>query len=189
MFVTPGPVWVAILARSLSSGFHGAWPLALGVVVGDLIWPLVAILGMSWVVSAYSEIMIVLKYVAMAMFCYWGLKLIKTARAPLGEDRRPTKKGIYAGFSAGVAVIMSNPKAILFYMGILPGFFDLRSLTMIDIAVILLISASVPFLGNLLLSVMVIKVREFLSTPRALYRLNLSCGIMLILVGISIGFL
>jgi threonine/homoserine/homoserine lactone efflux protein len=30
-----------------------------------------------------------------------------------------------AGFLAGLAAILANPKAILFYMGMLPGFFDL----------------------------------------------------------------
>ena len=37
LFLTPGPVWVALTARALSGGFHAAWPLALGVVVGE--WP------------------------------------------------------------------------------------------------------------------------------------------------------
>ena len=47
LFVTPGPVWVALLARSLSGGFAAAWPLAVGVALGDIFWPLVAILGVT----------------------------------------------------------------------------------------------------------------------------------------------
>ena len=53
LFITPGPVWVAIVARTLSGGFTAAWPLALGVVVGDIIWPFLAILGVTWVVGAF----------------------------------------------------------------------------------------------------------------------------------------
>ena len=34
LFLTPGPVLVALTARGLSGGFHAAWPLALGVAVG-----------------------------------------------------------------------------------------------------------------------------------------------------------
>ena len=30
LFLTPGPVWVALLARAISGGFQAAWPLALG---------------------------------------------------------------------------------------------------------------------------------------------------------------
>ena len=37
LFLTPGPVWVAVAARTMSGGFNAAWPLALGVVVGDAI--------------------------------------------------------------------------------------------------------------------------------------------------------
>jgi hypothetical protein len=44
LFVTPGPVWVALTARALSGGFRQAWPLAVGVTVGDILWPLLAIL-------------------------------------------------------------------------------------------------------------------------------------------------
>ena len=39
LFLTPGPVWVALTARCLQSGFSGGWPLALGVAVGDCLWP------------------------------------------------------------------------------------------------------------------------------------------------------
>jgi threonine/homoserine/homoserine lactone efflux protein len=31
---------------------------------------------------------------------------------------------MWAGFISGVLIILGSPKAILFYMGVLPGFFD-----------------------------------------------------------------
>jgi len=45
LFITPGPVWVALLARAMSGGFQAAWPLALGVAIGDAVWPVLAVLG------------------------------------------------------------------------------------------------------------------------------------------------
>ena len=57
LFLTPGPVWVALTARALSGGFHAAWPLALGVVVGDVLWPFLAILGVTWIVSVFAGFM------------------------------------------------------------------------------------------------------------------------------------
>lgn len=62
LFLTPGPVWVALTARALSGGFHAAWPLALGVVLGDAIWPFLAILGVTWIVSVFSGFMVALKW-------------------------------------------------------------------------------------------------------------------------------
>ena len=55
LFITPGPVWVALIARALSGGFAAAWPLALGVTLGDLVWPFLAILGVTWILSVYGD--------------------------------------------------------------------------------------------------------------------------------------
>ena len=63
LFLTPGPVWLALTARSISGGFHAAWPLALGVACGDILWPLVAVAGMSWLVSEVDGVMSLLRWV------------------------------------------------------------------------------------------------------------------------------
>jgi threonine/homoserine/homoserine lactone efflux protein len=55
LWAVPGPVWVALTARALSGGFAAAWPLAVGVALGDLAWPLLAILGLSWIESVYGD--------------------------------------------------------------------------------------------------------------------------------------
>lgn len=189
LFMTPGPVWVALLARTLAGGFAAALPLALGVVVGDAIWPLLAILGMGWVVDQVTWAMDVMQYVAAVVFFIMGAALIKKADVSLAQDSRLTRPGLWAGFLAGFAVIMSNPKAILFYMGVLPGFFDLSAIHMGDVVVIVAISMIVPFLGNVLLAAMVTRIRAFLSSPMAIRRTNITAGILLILVGFVIAFL
>ena len=45
LFLTPGPVWIAIISRSITGGLNGAVPLATGVAIGDIIWPTLAIAG------------------------------------------------------------------------------------------------------------------------------------------------
>ncbi|WP_299194061.1 LysE family translocator [uncultured Litoreibacter sp.] len=187
LFLTPGPVWVALLARAMSGGFHAAWPLALGVVVGDVIWPLVAILGVTWLVDQVSWFMDVLRWVAVVMFVGMGVLLIRNADKQLSENSRLTRPGMWAGFMAGVAVILANPKAVLFYMGVLPGFFDLTQVTWLDIAAIMFLSMLVPLVGNLVLALSVDRVRGLLKSPGALRRMNVIAGWLLIGVGVVIG--
>ena len=186
LFLTPGPVWVALIARAMAGGFHAAWPLALGVVVGDVIWPLIAVLGVTWIVSTFTGFMEVLRWVACLTFLVMGWLIIRHADRTIAKDSRLTRPGMWAGFLAGVAVILSNPKAILFYMGVLPGFFDLTRLTWADIAVICVLSMIVPLLGNLILAVFVDKARSLLTSPAALRRMNVTAGMLLICVGLVI---
>jgi threonine/homoserine/homoserine lactone efflux protein len=187
LFITPGPVWVAIIARGLSGGFSAAWPLAVGVAIGDLAWPLAAIFGLSWIVAAHEGVLDGLRWVAVGIFLLMGWLLIRNADRPIGSDSRLTRPGRWAGFAAGVAAVIGNPKAILFYMGVLPGFFDLRSVTGPDIAAILAVSVFIPMTGNLIFALMVDRIRSVLSSPVALRRLNTSAGILLIVVAAVIA--
>jgi len=188
LFLTPGPVWLALAARAMSGGFHAAWPLALGVVVGDGVWPLIAILGVSWVVQSVDGAMMILRLVAAGLFITMGILLLRHADRTIGTDSRLTRPGMWAGFLAGVAVILGNPKAILFYMGVLPGFFDLTRITQNDILAIVAISMIVPFFGNLVFALLVDRARRVLTAPAALRRTNLVAGCLLICVGLIIPF-
>ena len=186
LFLTPGPVWMALVARTLSGGFGSAWPLALGVVIGDILWPIIAILGLSWVAMQYDGLLDLLKYVATLIFFVLGFSLISNPNRAVNNDNRLTRPGQLAGFIAGVAIILSNPKAILFYIGVLPGFFDLSRVTLLDIVAICTISAVLPFLGNLTLSIMVDRVRHLLSSPATLRKVNTISGTLFFLVGVII---
>ncbi len=189
LFLTPGPVWLALMARSVSGGFHAAWPLALGVACGDILWPLVAVAGMSWLISEVSGVMTVLRWAASLMFFVMGLLLIRHAGDGVQENRALTRPGTWAGFLAGVAVILGNPKAILFYMGLLPGFFDLSQLTRWDVAAIVTLSFLVPLLGNLALAGSIHHLRQYIASPRVLRRINYVSAGLLICVGLAIPFL
>lgn len=188
LWVVPGPVWVALTARALSGGFRSAWPLAVGVALGDLIWPLCAVLGLSWILSLYGDFLTALRWVASAIFVVMGATLIRKQASALSANSRLTKPGLWAGFVVGVAAVVGNPKAIVFYMGVLPGFFDLSSVTWPDIAAIITVSAIVPLLGNLGLAVFLDRARQILSSRDAQRRLNLVSGCLLVLVGLVIPF-
>ena len=186
LFVTPGPVMVAMMARAMSGGFRAAWPLALGVSIGDLLWPLVAALGITWILAVFDVFMIVLRAVACLVFLVMGFLLIRHRDAAPDRDSRLTRPGMWAGFIAGVIAILGNPKAVLFYVGVLPGFFDLTRLTWPDIAAIVAASMVVPLIGNIVFAFFIDRARRLLTSPKALRRSNITAGSLLILVGLVI---
>lgn len=189
LFLTPGPVWVALVARGVSGGFHATWPLALGVVVGDIVWPLLAIFGVSLLVEVYADFLTLLRYGGAVMLVWMGVRTIRNADKPLVADGRLTASGMWAGFVAGLMVIIGNPKAILFYMGVLPNFFDLNNVSWQDIVVICTISGLVPLTGNILFALSIDRIRRLLSSPESVRRTNLASGSALVLVGAVIAVL
>ena len=187
LFMTPGPVWVAVIARSVSGGFKSAVPLAFGVAIGDILWPLVALLGVTYLVSIYADILLVFRYVAAFILCLMGAALVRWPDKILSENSTLTRPGMWAGFIAGLAAVIANPKASLFYMTLLPSFFDFNTLNRYDMIAICAISFVIPLTGNLILASFVDQMRRFLASPDAVRRTNIWAGIALIAVGLIIA--
>ncbi|NKX45016.1 LysE family translocator [Roseicyclus persicicus] len=180
LFITPGPVWLATAARALAHGWAAAIPLVLGVALGDALWSVAATLGLAWIVGTYGWIMDVLRWVAVGVFGLMGWLLIRHADKTISADSALTRPGAWAGFMAGIVAILANPKAILFYMGMLPGFFDLTAITAADIAAIALVSMGVPLIGNTGFAILVDRARRRFSSPERLARINRVAGALLI---------
>jgi threonine/homoserine/homoserine lactone efflux protein len=180
LFLTPGPVWLATAARALAHGWVAAVPLVIGVALGDALWSVAAALGLAWIVGTYAWVMDVLKWVAVAVFALMGWLLIRNADKTISADSALIRPGAMAGFLAGLAAILANPKAVLFYMGMLPGFFDLTRVTPLDIAAIASISILVPLVGNTGFAILVDTARRRFSSPERLARINRVAGGLLI---------
>ena len=187
LFLTPGPVWVALIARTVSGGAKSSISLALGVSLGDMLWPFVVYFSLSLLISLYSDILLIFRYVASFVLILMGLQIIYLRNKTVSEDHRLTKSGFISGFYAGFIAVTANPKASLFYMTLLPGFFNFELIGIVDVFLISLLSFSIPMIGNILMILFVAKVRSLLSSPYAVRMTNLITGILLVFVGVSIS--
>ena len=187
LFLTPGPVWIALIARTVSGGTKSAISLALGVSLGDFLWPIVVFFGLGFLVSLYSEILILFRYLAAIILTIMGIQTILNSRKKLRLNSRLTKSGFFAGFSAGFIAVTANPKASLFYLTLLPSFFNFGTINFFDVMIISIVSFSVPMIGNILMILFLSKVRSFLSSPNSVRITNVVSGVLLIGVGVIIG--
>ena len=187
LFLTPGPVWIALIARTVSGGTKSAISLALGVSLGDFLWPIVVFFGLGFLVSLYSEILILFRYLAAIILTLMGIQTILNSRKKLYLNSQLTKSGFFAGFSAGFIAVTANPKASLFYLTLLPSFFNFGTINFFDIVIISIVSFSVPMIGNILMILFLSKVRSFLSSPNSVRITNVVSGVLLIGVGVIIG--
>ena len=187
LFLTPGPVWIAIIARTVSGGAKSAFSLTLGVSLGDMLWPTIVFLGLGFLISIYSDIFILIRYLAAFILSVMGLQIILTAQKTLNANTKLTKSGFLAGFLAGFIAITANPKAALFYLTLLPGFFDFTTIGYVDLFVISVVSFCVPMFGNIILILFFAKVRNLISSPKSIFIINVISGALLTVVGLIIA--
>tara|TARA_B110000495_G_scaffold180129_1_gene173978 strand:+ start:83 stop:703 length:621 start_codon:yes stop_codon:yes gene_type:complete len=188
LFLTPGPVWIAIIARTVSGGIKSGFSLVLGVSLGDLLWPIAVYFGLGLLISLYSDILILIRYSASIILVIMGIQTILASRKDIKANSKLTKTGFFAGFCAGFIAVTANPKATLFYLTLLPSFFNFSEIGLTDLVIISGTSFVVPMIGNVLMILFLAKARSFLSSPNAIRITNIISGALLIAVGIIIGF-
>ena len=132
LFLTPGPVWVAIIARTLAGGVKSALSITLGVSLGDMLWPIVVFFGLGFLITIYSDILILIRYLASVILFIMGFQIIVSSNKSIVTNSQLTKSGFFHSFSVGFIAVIANPKASLFYLSLLPSFFDFKQIDVLD---------------------------------------------------------
>lgn len=124
MVITPGPANLFAIAAGAAKGRTGAVMAMLGMTTGTLVWSAGAALGLSALVLAWPEVFRWMVYAGAAFVAWLGAKSLWSAWKPNDSNgHAPIRLGPSA-FRDGVAVQISNPKALLFFTGVLPPFLD-----------------------------------------------------------------
>ncbi|QBY02291.1 LysE family translocator [Rhodophyticola sp. CCM32] len=114
---SPGPATLAIAGTSMGAGRQHGLALAAGVVLGSWTWSLAAALGLGAMMAAHGWVFEGMRYVAGAYLLWLGLKAARRA----WQGAKPATVAQLAGagtgsaFAKGLALHLTNPKAILFF--------------------------------------------------------------------------
>jgi len=126
-----------VVIRSATLNVRNGVAASFGIVAGDLIFVLLAILGLSALAETLGALFAVIRYVAAGYLIWFGIGLIRSTAKPARRTVDAPKGGLLASFMAGLALTLGDIKAILFYASLFPAFVDIPSLSGSDIAVIM----------------------------------------------------
>jgi threonine/homoserine/homoserine lactone efflux protein len=185
--VTPGPGVFASFAQALSSGFRSSINVIAGIVIGDLLFLILAIFGLSAVAYALGELFYIVKIIGGAYLIWLGYKMWTAKPASLDMDLSAGKRSGWQRFLGGLFITLSNPKVILFYCGFLPSFMDLRKLDMVDVVIVASIVVIVLSGVMGIYSYSAAHARQLFNSRKATRNLNRGAGTVLIGIGVVIA--
>ncbi|MEP6041341.1 LysE family translocator [Parasphingorhabdus sp.] len=125
--MTPGPATMVTVSHALPAGREGGMRGALGpmigVNIGNFIWYALTAFGLIAIIQAFPLAYAALRWIGVAYLIWMGIGMLRSTGARL-SGASATRAGFRKGFFNGLAVHMSNPKALLFYTAIIPPFID-----------------------------------------------------------------
>lgn len=173
---TPGPGVAAIIARSLAHGYRGSIAFLAGFVIGDLVWFGIAATGLAALARTAATVFVAIKWAGVAYLLYLAWKLWTAPAERVAVSESNGQHG-WRAFIASLMLTLANPKAILFFLALLPTVVDLttmNALTFVEITVAIVIVQPAVLFSYVFLAA---RARQLFTTPKAVRRLNRSSGV------------
>lgn len=168
----PGPGITALVARALGTTFRESLAMAVGISLGDLVFLTAVVLGLSVVAQTFGFIFIVIKYVGAAYLAWMAYKIWTSGIVKADTVKVATRASVFQATMSGLFVTLGNPKAMLFYLALVPTIVDITKVTFSDYLILIGVSMGVLLIVTIPYIALAAKARDLLRHPLALKRLN-----------------
>jgi threonine/homoserine/homoserine lactone efflux protein len=174
---------LAVSARSVTAGFiHGVFT-TMGIVVGDIIFILLAIFGLSFLAETMGSAFVLIKYLGGAYLIWLGLVLWRS-EAKAMKVEGDIDSSLLSSFLTGLFITLGDQKAILFYFSFFPAFIDLSTISYFDTGLIITIATIAIVCAKLGYALMAIKARLIFKNTRFVKKINMAAGTVMIAAGV-----
>ncbi|MEL6551701.1 MAG: LysE family translocator [Pseudomonadota bacterium] len=167
--VSPGPAVAAVMARAAARGVTRTLPFVTGLVVGDLVLLFLALAGLAALAQAMGPAFAVIKWAGVAYLLYMAWQLWRAAPGATDAGSGADAEG---GFWIGALLPLGNPKAIGFYVAILPSVFDTGGLSWATIGALVAIVVLVWWAVLAAYALLAAQARRLATGPTGLRLLN-----------------
>lgn len=112
---SPGPATLALAGTSMAQGRTAGLALASGITTGSLTWSTAAACGLGALMLANAWVSEVIRYLGAAYLLFLAFKSARSALSPKALVPNAKSGSARALFSKGLALHLTNPKAIFFF--------------------------------------------------------------------------
>ncbi len=171
--LSPGAGAIASMSCGLQYGFWRGYWNALGLQIALVAQIAVVAAGLGAVLAASELAFTLIKWFGVAYLIYLGVKQWRALPADLADEStiRPIGKPLSLVFR-GFLVNISNPKALVFMLAILPQFIDPAAPLLIQYVIIAATMVSVDLIVMAGYTGLAARVLRALKTPAQQRRLN-----------------
>lgn len=171
--LSPGAGAIASMSSGLQYGFWRGYWNALGLQLALIVQIAVIAAGLGAVLATSALAFTLIKWFGVAYLVYLGVKQWHALPGDLSDDSaiRPIGKPL-ALVARGFLVNISNPKALVFMLAILPQFIDTHLSLMPQYLTIMATMVSVDLVVMAGYTGLASKVLRLLKTPKQQRRMN-----------------
>jgi homoserine/homoserine lactone efflux protein len=126
--LSPGPAVFYVVSQGARGALRRSAPAALGIIAANAIYFSLSATSLGAIIAASARFFAIAKWVGAAYLIYLGVKALRSAGSSHAVDlgvSLPVEKGDRRRVFLGALTLqLANPKALLFFLALLPQFID-----------------------------------------------------------------
>lgn len=187
IIVAPGPSLAVMLTQSLRSGRAAGLATVAGNTLGLVVWATASAFGLTALVRTSEIAFVVLKVAGAVYLCWLGIQsLLRSRREPsqLAAAELTARRGPMASLRAGFMTNVTNPKAAVLYLALLPQFLPPDGNPLLDTFVLAAVQMALSASYYTLVVLAIGLARRVLSRPVVRRWMDRVSGLVLVGLGI-----
>lgn len=182
---SPGPGVVMTLTNAVRHGLSGAFSGILGIAAGAIVVAGISATSVGVILAASALAFTVLKLAGAAYLIYLGLKLWRSP--PLALETLPALPTGKRHFTAALALQLTNPKPIFFFLSVFPQFIEPSQGYAPQFALLVLTYAGLIVVIHSAYAMGVRRAQGWLASPRGGRLMNRAGGAAFVCFGAALA--
>jgi threonine/homoserine/homoserine lactone efflux protein len=126
--LSPGPAVFYVVSQGIRGALRRTLPAAAGILTANGIYFALSATSLGAIIAASARFFTFTKWVGAAYLIYLGLKALYSANSmhSVALDQKPPANGrdLRSVYLGALTLQLANPKALLFFLALLPQFID-----------------------------------------------------------------
>ena len=184
--LTPGPNSLLALSNGARYGVRKTVYSSLGCAVGSALIVALSLSSLGLVLAASPAFFMLIKTLGALYLIYLGISLIfsKSSGLELTADEKSANTKNWQLFIHGFAVVVTNPKALLFFIAFLPQFYNISAPLLPQYFLLAATFVVIEFPLELTLAAFSSKFINDYYSPSRLTHFNRATGAIFIFAGV-----
>jgi threonine efflux protein len=187
--MSPGPNFVAVTHRAISSSRYEAVAMVFGIALVNTLWATMALFGLSLLVTTLPWLFWLIKLMGAAYLVWFGIQLLKRSGQPLKPSEVSTLVSTFpSALRDGIATNLANPKSMAFYASVFSGAVPADASMETLFAMVVMVGViAVLWYGSVALVLSADRMAKLYRQGKNI--IERTCGVFLILLGGRQGLL
>ena len=186
--LTPGPAVLFVVAQALTRGAVASVWATLGILTGNALYFALSATGLGAVLLASYELFSLVRWLGAAYLIWLGVRALMGRSATRSIASAPmVAAGRRRTFVNGFVLQAANPKALLFFVALLPQFIEPRGHVAGQVLVLAVMSVAIELVVLLAYGAAAGRFQAVAASPRFARLAEGLAGTMLVTAGVGLA--